>query len=92
MKKGIIPNQRDKYNEINRLVSEMATESEEKLVRFAYLKGHSLNEIGAALGVTRQAISQKYPELNPAYRKKYSASDDNHSSDVLKTTQKEKIK
>lgn len=76
MKKRIITNRNDKFNELGRLLSEISRESEEKLVYFAYLKGHSLSEIGAVLGVSRQALSQKYPELTPAFRKQRNLEND----------------
>lgn len=41
----------------------MANEKEEKLVRHFYSKGYTLESLAKPLGVSKQMLSQKYPDL-----------------------------
>jgi DNA-directed RNA polymerase specialized sigma subunit len=92
MKKGIIT---DKRERINRIISEanaIANDSERNIVHYLYVeKDFSLEDIGKALGITRQRINQKYPELTQLKEQHY-LNNGGHPSDMLKKPQKEEIK
>lgn len=59
----ILSDRTRKLNNIQKLISEMAKEPEEKLVRFCYSEGYTLQRIGDALGVSKQSLKNKYPDL-----------------------------
>ncbi len=63
MKKRSISSKQEKLNQIYSLISELNTESEEKLVKFCLDNRHTLTDIARALGTTKSWLSQKYPHL-----------------------------
>lgn len=63
MTNSSISNRGQKFNELQRLITELANEPEERMIGFALSKGHTLTEIASYIGTTKQNLSKKYPNL-----------------------------
>jgi len=74
MNNSSISNRAQKFNELQRLIAELANEPEEEMIKFALGKGHTLEEIADFRHTTKQNLSKKYPGLATIVAKQRRAS------------------